>query len=156
MKDLVLKWMTFAAGLIYTQVQDIIGVVMLFMAFFVLDIFTGISASMVEGQGIKSRKLRWAFIKTLCYLGTFAFTLFIGVCINELEKIEYIFKVQLYFAAWTECVSNLENLMRIAPNMALWRYLHHMLTFEWVQKIPGLANYIKKREDDPTVQLPTE
>lgn len=151
-----IKWLLFAWGLVMAQMQEIIGVLVIFLVFLALDLITGISASLVEGKKIESRKIRWSFIKTISYLGTFLMTLLIGVAINKMDAVEIIFKTELYFALWTEAVSNLENMVRIAPQFKLWPFLLHMMNFEWVKLVPGLSNYLKKVDERNVTPQPVE
>ena len=81
MEQYIHKWLLFSAGAITAYMSDIIGIVILFLILFIADFVTGCVASFLTGNKIESYRLRWSFVKTFCYFGTFVFTV-ISVCVS--------------------------------------------------------------------------
>lgn len=145
--DMVGRWAAFAFGAIISQANDIIGILAVFIVVFVLDLITGLAKSIITGVKIESYKLRWSFAKTCCYLLTFAFTMFTGICVGAIDGAGAVLKVEVYTALWIELLSITENMTRIFPGVSLWGFLHHMLAFEWIKKVTGLADYLKEQKE---------
>ena len=139
------KWFLFFAGAVTAYMSDFIGIVLLFLILFVTDFVTGCLASFMTGNKIESYRLRWSFVKTFCYFGTFVFTVFTGVCINKLSFFIGIVKLEVYVALWIEAVSIMENLIKIFPKVIFLEYIHFMISTEWVKKISGLTNFLKEK-----------
>jgi hypothetical protein len=137
-------WTIYATGAIVAYGQELTGIMLLFLFFFVPDFFTGFFASLKQGKGFRSSKARWSFVKSLCYFGTFATITFMGVALNETDMFMNALKVAVYSAVWFECVGNLENLLILFPENRHLRFLHYMLAVEWIKKIPGLSGFLKE------------
>ena len=115
MEQYIHKWLLFSAGAITAYMSDIIGIVILFLILFIADFVTGCVASFLTGNKIESYRLRWSFVKTFCYFGTFVFTVISGLCLNKLPFFINIMKLEVYVALWIEAVSITENLIKIFP-----------------------------------------
>ena len=146
LKEYLLRWMLFAGGTLAAHASTFIGITILFLVIFVIDFITRCIASFLRGKQIESYKLRWSFVKTFCYFGTFVFTALTGICVNNVDVFLEILKLQVYVALWIECVSITENLIKIFPGVIFLEYLHFMISSEWVKKLSGLANYLKEKE----------
>ena len=138
-------YILFSAGAITAYMSDIIGIVILFLILFIADFVTGCVASFLTGNKIESYRLRWSFVKTFCYFGTFVFTVISGLCLNKLPFFINIMKLEVYVALWIEAVSITENLIKIFPRVIFLEYIHFMISTEWVKKISGLANFLKEK-----------
>lgn len=125
--------------------ECIIGVVILFLILFIADFISGCMASFLTGNKIESYRLRWSFVKTFCYFGTFVFTVISGLCLNKLPFFINIMKLEVYVALWIEAVSITENLIKIFPGVIFLEYMHFMISSEWVKKISGLTNFLKEK-----------
>lgn len=145
-KELFREWGTLFIGSIAVYRMEVIGVFLLFCAFFTLDFFVGIIASRLRDESLESYKFRWSFVKTFSYLGTFAFTLAIGICINAQAVFIEILKVVIYAATYIECVSILENLIAIFPNNIFFRFIHYMLSVKWVKRVSGMVDFLKEKD----------
>ena len=118
MEQYIHKWLLFSAGAVTAYMSDIIGVVILFLILFIADFISGCMASFLTGNKIESYRLRWSFVKTFCYFGTFVFTVISGLCLNKLPFFINIMKLE---------------------------YMHFMISSEWVKKISGLTNFLKEK-----------
>ena len=145
MKEQFTRWLMFSSGATAVYMNEFIGIFVLFAALFVTDFITGCVASFRAGDKIESYKLRWSFVKTLCYFGTFAFTLLAGVCVNNITLFINIVKLEVYVALWIEAVSITENLLKIFPGVLFLEYIHFMLSSEWVKKLSGMTNFLKEK-----------
>lgn len=141
------RYLLFAIGLISTYINEFIGVSILFLLVFVVDFVTGTLASFRSGHKIESNRLRWSFAKTVCYLGTFAFTLICGVCLNKTNAFIEIVKIEEYIAIWIEATSITENLIILFPKFEFFKVMNFMLSTVWVKKISGLMDYLKEKND---------
>lgn len=150
MKEHVKEWLIFIGGAILACANDIIGVIVVFSLLFAIDFITGIAASFCKGGKIESHKSRWGFAKTLCYFGTFGLTLFFKSAGSDPGFFDYVLKLEIYVAAYIECVSILENMVVIFPKHLFFKYLHYMLTIEWVKKISGLKEFLKEHKSNNT------
>ena len=148
MKEHIAGWVTFITGAVISHINDIIGITVLFLLLFVVDFFSGCAASICKKKELRSYKFRWSFVKTFCYGGTFFFTYAFGILRGQEEFFEPILNVQIYVAAYIECVSILENMMVIFPGNLFFKYLHYMLTVQWIKKISGLKEAIKEHKKD--------
>ena len=145
MEQYIHKWLLFSAGAVTAYMSDIIGVVILFLILFIADFISGCMASFLTGNKIESYRLRWSFVKTFCYFGTFVFTVISGLCLNKLPFFINIMKLEVYVALWIEAVSITENLIKIFPRVIFLEYIHFMISTEWVKKISGLTNFLKEK-----------
>lgn len=145
LREYLIRWILFAGGALAVHVGTFIGIAVLFLVIFVIDFITGCVASFIKGKQIESYRLRWSFVKTFCYFGTFVFTAITGVCVNNVDTFIEILKLQVYVALWIECVSITENLIKIFPGIIFIEYLHYMLSTVWVKKISGLMNFFKEK-----------
>lgn len=127
----------------------------------VVDFITGIAASLFrEGGKIESKKLRWSFAKAFVYVIVVVGTLAIGVFLHLIEtfitpsneRTTILFltltcvKYEAFVVAWIESVSNVENLMRLFPGNKLLKYVHFVLSVDFIKKIPKLADSLKEKE----------
>ena len=155
MKEHIKEWLVFVGGAIVVHMNDIIGITVIFLLLFVIDFVTGITASLSKKKKIRSYKLRWSFVKMLCYLGTFAFTQILGIIIDQKVFFEQVLNLQIYVAAYIECVSILENMTVIFPNNLFFKWIHYMLTVEWIKKISGLKEFLKEHKSNQDDQQRT-
>ena len=102
MEQYIHKWLLFSAGAITAYMSDIIGIVILFLILFIADFVTGCVASFLTGNKIESYRLRWSFVKTFCYFGTFVFTVISGLCLNKLPFFINLMKLEVYVALWID------------------------------------------------------
>lgn len=148
---------------VYTQnVDAVMFSIALTFVLVGIDFLTGVSASFwVDGIGIKSRRLRWSFAKTLIYTFVMLSTLGIGVFLHLID--DFIsptphrsdiltvtlvcVKYEAYVASWIEVVSILENLLRMSPNNRFLKYIHYIVAVEFVKKIPKLADVLKDKSE---------
>lgn len=152
-KDIFKEWITLFIGAIAVYRIEVVGVFILFCAFFTADFVVDIIASRLRDESIESYKLRWSFVKTFSYLGTFAFTFAIGICIDAQEIFIEILKVVIYAATYIECVSIIENLLAIFPNNIFFKFLHYMLSVKWVKRVSGMADFFKETGKDKNTSL---
>ena len=143
---LIGRWTIFASGVAATYSNDIIGVIILFIVLFVCDFITGCLKSFRQGIPIESSKLRWSFVKTICYIGTFGLTVFVGICLDQIEVFYNIAKLEVFIAIWIEACSNCENCMVIFPEVEFFRVMNFMLSTVWVKKISGMMDYLKEKK----------
>jgi len=143
---IIVSWLAFAIGALSVYTQNLIGIFILFFVFFLSDFITGLIASFKKGHSFYSSRARWAFAKSLCYLGSFAIIILIGVAIDELSFFIGVLKITVFAAIWFESVSNIENLLVLFPQNRFLKFVHYLLAVEWVKKIPGLADFLKEEK----------
>lgn len=137
--------------------QPILGVAMVFLAFFCVDFATGLLASFSRGYKFRSWKARESFFKLLVYLGCFGIVIAFG---REIQKVDPagadyntmigVLKIIIYIAVWFEAKSNAENLRIMFPKNRFVAFLDYILGVEFVNKLPWLKNFLdKENKDDP-------
>lgn len=144
----------------FSDNADAVGfAIILAAALVVADYITGIAASLYEGKGIVSKRMRWSFAKLTIYIITIIGTMFIGVLLHLIQVIIEpettktsvliatltILKFEAYVIAWIELLSNIENALRIFPKNIFLKFLHWILSVEAVKKIPKLAEFLKEK-----------
>ncbi len=168
MTDKILTYIiNLALGFIAIYSQNMTAVIVacaLALALVVIDFLTGVSASkIVDHQGIKSKKLRWSFAKLCVYVVVIAATLAIGIFLHLIDSVIsptngrsdiltltlIAVKYEAYVVAWIEVVSNLENLLRIWPDNKFLKYIHFVVSVDFIKKIPRLADALKENDKKP-------
>ncbi len=149
----------------YSQnMQTVVVACTLALLLVVIDFGTGVAASkIVDGIGIKSKKLRWSFAKLVVYVSAIAATLAVGIFLHMIDVFIsptsgrsdiltltlIAVKYEAYVVAWIEIVSNLENLLRIWPDNKFLKYLHFVVSVDFIKKIPRLTDALKEKEVKP-------
>lgn len=150
---------------IYSQnMQTVVVACALALLLVVVDFGTGVAASkVVDGIGIKSKKLRWSFAKLVVYVSAIAATLAVGIFLHMIDifisptlgRSDILMltliavKYEAYVVAWIEVVSNLENLLRIWPDNKFLKYIHFVVSVDFIKKIPRLADALKENDKKP-------
>lgn len=145
---------------VYTQnMAAVVVACILAISLVVIDFITGVSASwFVDHRGIESKKLRWSFAKLLVYVMVIMATLAIGIFLHLIDNFItptpgrsdiltltlVCVKYEAYVVAWVEIVSNIENCLRIWPDNKLLKYIHFVVSVDFIKKIPNLANALKE------------
>ncbi|WP_165026831.1 phage holin family protein [Dysgonomonas sp. ZJ279] len=163
--DKCLTWcysLLLALAASFTQNFDAVGFALLLAGGLVVaDYMTGIVASLYEGKGIESHRLRWSFAKLMVYAVSLVATLATGVLLHLIEQVIspdvhrtniLLFtlacvKYEAYIIAWIETVSNIENARRIFSNNIFLKYIHWILSVEIVKKIPRFAEFLKEKRE---------
>lgn len=155
--------MAFAA--LFTNNADAVGfAIMLSLVLVILDFCTGVLASLHEGKSISSKRIRWSFAKIVVYAASLVLTLAIGASLHLIEEIGAvpkettlaatltIVKFESYVIAYTEVLSNIENMRRLFPNNLFIKYLHWILSVEVIKKIPKLSEFLKERDNHKKIE----
>jgi phage-related holin len=124
-----------------------------------VDFFTGIIASIIEGNRLTSRKLRWSIVKLTVYATSIMFTTMLGALLHALEcstgnidgivtisVILYIVKIEAWAICWIEIVSILENSKRIRPDNIYIQFMLWLVSVEFINKIPKFADFLKQKD----------
>ncbi|GBU07954.1 hypothetical protein AwDysgo_12850 [Bacteroidales bacterium] len=143
---IVYSWLIYIIGAVLAYSHELLGIAVLFIFFFISDFITGFLASMKQGKGFQSSKARWGFAKAFCYLGTFAVIVLLGLSLKKVDTFMSILNVAVWSATWFECVSNLENILILFPENRFLKFMHYILAVEWVNKIPGLSDFLKEEK----------
>lgn len=165
------KLITYLLGLLvafaalYSQnVTAVVVACALALSMVVIDFMTGVAASKIaDGVGIRSKRLRWSFAKMCVYAVVIAATLAVGIFLHIID--DFInhspyrsdiltftllcVKYEAYVVAWIETVSNLENLLRIWPDNKFLKYIHFVVSVDFIKKIPRLADALKEKDNKP-------
>lgn len=143
------KYVLFILGCIIAYFEPIIMMACVVFAIFTTDFVTGVAASFKEGKTFRSSVARWSFVKLIIYLGHAALVFF--VCDNmgiSKETAVNVVKIVIWAVIYVEGLSVNENLLRLYPDNKFIKFMHHLLSVEFLRYMPVLANYFKDSEKD--------
>lgn len=143
------KYVIFIIGCILAYFEPIMLMALVVIVVFITDFVTGVWASFKEGKTFRSSLARWSFVKLLVYLGHATLVFF--VCDNmgiSKDTAVNVVKVIIWAVIYVEGLSVNENLLRIYPESKFIRFMHYLLSVEFLRYMPIMANYFKDSEKD--------
>jgi phage-related holin len=149
----VLKYLVFGVGCVLTYFEPINFLMLLVVVLFGLDFVTGVLKSRkIRGRWtLQSKKLRWSFVKMFVYMFVIACTFFITemMQLSEVTGITAA-KVEVWCVVYIEGISIVENLLVLFPGDKFLRFIHFLLSVEFLKYVPVLSNFLKEKEEDET------
>jgi phage-related holin len=145
----VVKYLVFLAGAIAAYFEPINALLMLVCALFVLDFATGVikSRKVNNTWQLKSKKLRWSFVKMLVYMSVMAITFYVCEAMRLSDDTAVsIVKVEVWMIVYIEGLSIIENLRTIFPNDKFLKFMHYLLSVEFLKYVPIVSNFLKEKE----------
>jgi phage-related holin len=146
-----MKYLLFLAGCIATYFEPVRALLMLVTGLFVIDFITGVlkSHKLNRTWALKSKKLRWSFVKMLVYLAIMVLTF--AVCEMMSLGIDtglMVVKIEVWCIVYIEGLSIIENLLILFPGDRFLKFLHYLLSVEFLKYVPVLSNFLKEKEED--------
>jgi phage-related holin len=147
----LLKYIFFIFGCTMTYFEPMRGLLVLVLVLFIVDFVTGVlkSRKVYHSWTLKSRKLRWSFVKMLVYMFVMALTFYVCEAMYlEKETVIGIVKIQAWCIIYIEGLSIVENLLAVFSEDKFLKFLHYALSVEFLKYIPILSNFIKEKEGE--------
>jgi phage-related holin len=146
-----IKYLLFLAGSIAAYFEPIKFLLVLVAALFILDFITGVikSRKINKTWALKSKKLRWSFVKMFVYMCVMALTFFVCNVMQVEKPVSLsVVKVEVWCIVYIEGLSIVENLLVLFPDDKFLKFLHYLLSVEFLKHVPMLSNFLKEKEDE--------
>ena len=145
------KYIVFIAGCLSVYFEPVKFLLLLVTILFILDFITGVlkSRKVNKTWTLKSKKLRWSFVKMLVYMGVMALTF--AVCEMMSLSVDIalsVVKIEVWCIVYVEGLSIIENLLVLFPGDKFLKFLHYLLSVEFLKYIPALSNFLKEKEEN--------
>ncbi|MDR2382607.1 MAG: phage holin family protein [Prevotellaceae bacterium] len=143
------KYLLFVGTSVAAYFEPINGLLILVATLFIIDFITGVlkSVKLTGKLCLKSKKLRWSFVKMLVYMAVMAVTFYVCEAMNlSSETSISVVKVEVWMVVYIEGLSIVENLKAIFTNDKFLKFLHYMLSVEFLKYVPFVSKFLK--EDD--------
>jgi phage-related holin len=149
--NIIGKYLLFLAGCIATYFEPVRALLILVAALFSVDFLTGVikSRKINKTWNLKSKRLRWSFVKMLVYMCVMAITFYVceAMQLDSNTALSAV-KVEVWCIIYIEGLSIVENLLILFPNDKFLKFLHHLLSVEFLKYIPVLSNFLKEKENE--------
>jgi phage-related holin len=145
----IIKYFVFVASCVAAYLEPVKLQACLVVLLFVIDFLTGVAKSVkiTKTFALKSKKLRWSFVKMAVYLVVMALTYV--VCRMEGLSVETCIsavKVEAWCVVYIEGLSIVENLIALFPNDKFLMFLHYLLSVEFLKYVPMLNSFLKEKD----------
>lgn len=146
--DTILKYIVFVFGCIAAYFDPIMLTVHVVIGIFIADFITGVCASFHEGKSFRSSIARWSFVKLVVYLGHATLVFFVceRMGVNKETTISIV-KVVIWAVIYVEGLSVNENLLRMFPHSKFLKFMHYLLSVEFLKYVPILSEFFKQDKD---------
>lgn len=145
--------MAFLWGCVAAYFEPIHFIAYLTVLLFTMDWITGVTKSVMVTKTfkLKSKKWRWSFVKAFVYLGLMFLTFLVSreMGISD-EQSREVTKILMWCVIYVEGLSVVENLRYFWPNDKFLKFLHYMLSVEFLKFIPWLSRFFKEQEQEVT------
>jgi hypothetical protein len=144
-----LKYLFFVMGCIAAYFEPITALLILVVALFTFDFVTGVIKSVkVTGRlSLKSKRLRWSFVKMFVYMSVMAVTFYVCEAMQLTDSTAIsVVKVEVWMIVYIEGLSIVENLKIIFTGDKFLNFLHYMLSVEFLKYIPFVSKFLKEEE----------
>jgi hypothetical protein len=148
--NVIWKYILFAAGCIAACFEPIGFLLRLVFVLFLVDFVSGFIKSRKNcGRWtFQSRKLRWSFVKMFVYMAVMALTFYVCEAMQlSRETALSAVKVEVWCVVYIEGLSIVENLRVLFPNDRFLKFIHYLLSVEFLKYIPLLNGFLKEKED---------
>jgi hypothetical protein len=138
------------AGCAFAYFEPLKWMVIIILLLFSIDFLTGYGKNVYLRHQwcLCSKKLRWSFVKMFVYIFLMLLIFLIAEKMGiSTEMSVYAVKVAMWMVIYVEGLSIVENLGEIWPDDRVLKFLHFLLSVEFVDRIPLLYNFLKEKED---------
>jgi hypothetical protein len=146
----VLKYVIFVCGCIAAYFEPMVALIILVASLFVADFVTGVLKTIkTTGKlSLKSKKLRWSFVKMFVYLSVMAITFYVceSMQLSTATGLAAV-KVEVWCVVYIEGLSIVENLLMLFPDDKFLKFMHYLLSVEFLKYVPIVSNFLKEKED---------
>jgi phage-related holin len=144
------KYILFLSGGICSYFGPLGFLFKLVLILFIIDFVTGIikSVKLNKALKIRSKRLRWSFVKMLVYMFVMALTFYVcGSMQLDSEITLSVVKLEAWCIVYIEGLSIVENLKLIFPDDKFLKFIHYALSVEFLKYVPILSSFIKEKEE---------
>jgi phage-related holin len=149
--NVVFKYLVFAAGCVAAYFEPIRALLMLVTALFVADFITGVVKSRKVNRTwtLRSKRLRWSFVKMFVYMAVMAITFYVCEAMQlSASTALSVVKVEVWCVVYVEGLSIVENLLAVFPDDKFLKFLHYLLSVEFLKHVPLLSNFLKEKDGE--------
>jgi phage-related holin len=146
-----IKYLVFFIGAIAAYFEPINALLTLVATLFILDFITGVikSRKVNNTWQLKSKKLRWSFVKMFVYMCVMALTFYVCEAMRLSDDTAVsIVKVEVWMIVYIEGLSIVENLRTLFPNDKFLNFMHYLLSVEFLKFIPIVSKFLKENEQE--------
>ncbi|MDR0602762.1 MAG: phage holin family protein [Bacteroidales bacterium] len=144
------KYLLFVATSVGAYFEPINALLILVAALFIFDFITGVlkSVKLTGTLSLKSKKLRWSFVKMFVYMTVMAITFYVceAMKLSKDTSISVV-KIEVWMIVYIEGLSIVENLKTIFKDDKFLNFLHYMLSVEFLKYIPFVSKFLKENEE---------
>jgi phage-related holin len=143
------KYLVFAFGCTAACFEPIGFLLKLVLVLFAADFVTGIvkSRKRCGRWTLHSKKLRWSFVKMAVYMCVMALTFYVCESMQlDSDTSLSVVKVEVWCIVYIEGLSIVENLLVIFPRDRFLKFMHYLLSVEFLKYIPLLNNFLKEKD----------
>jgi phage-related holin len=147
----VFKYLIFLAGCIAAYFEPIAALLVLVASLFVVDFVTGVlkSVKMTGKLSLKSKKLRWSFVKMFVYMSVMAITFYVCEAMGLSDETAIsVVKVEVWMVVYIEGLSIVENLEAIFAKDRFLKFLHYLLSVEFLKYVPFVSKFLKEEDNN--------
>jgi phage-related holin len=144
------KYLLFAGTSAAAYFEPIKFLIILVIILFCADFVTGVWKSVKVNRTweIKSKRLRWSFVKMFVYLALITLSFLICEFMQlSVEAAISVTKIEVWAIIYVEGLSIVENLLVIYPNDKFLQFLHYLLAVEFLKFIPLFGKFLKEKDE---------
>lgn len=113
-------------------------------AAFFINFTVGVITSISVQNESWSLKKAWKFVLEAFYIsGIMAFTFSIGERLGDKVVMLEIIKLISYYIIWFYSQNIAKNFRRILPESRITRFLHYLISLEFIKKLPVISQFNK-------------
>jgi phage-related holin len=147
------KYLLFVSGCFSAYFDPLGFLLQLVLILFVLDFVTGVlkSRKVNKSWALKSKRLRWSFVKMFVYMCVMAITFYVCEAMQlDKDTALSVVKIEAWCIVYVEGLSIVENLLVLFPADKFLKFIHYLLSVEFLKYVPVLSNFLKEKdaEDD--------
>jgi phage-related holin len=141
------KYLLFVAGCVSAYFEPVGFLLQLVLTLFVVDFITGVikSRKLCGVWRLKSKRLRWSFVKMFVYMCVMALTFYVCEAMQLSPDMALsVVKVEAWCIVYIEGLSIVENLLVVFPKDRFLRFMRYLLSVEFLKYVPVLNGFLKE------------
>ncbi|MDR1676007.1 MAG: phage holin family protein [Tannerella sp.] len=144
------KYILFVAGCTAAYFEPLGFLLKLVLVLFLADFVSGfVKSRKICGRWtLQSKKLRWSFVKMGVYMCVMALTFYVCEAMQlPQETALSAVKVEVWCIVYIEGLSIVENLRVLFPHDRFLKFMHYLLSVEFLKYVPLLNGFLKEKDD---------
>lgn len=149
--NVIWKHLLFAAGCLAAYFEPLGFLLRLVAVLFAVDFVSGfVKSRKICGRWtFRSGKLRWSFVKMFVYMAVMALTFYVCEAMQLARDTALsVVKIEVWCVVYIEGLSIVENLRVLFPNDRFLKFIHYLLSVEFLKYIPLLNDFLKEKDGD--------